>query len=219
MELNIDEALRYLGAGENASADLREKMLQCAKRLKLALEPRYVYRVFSLTHEKDGAILNEAEIFLSGNTAHKMLEDCSGAALLACTLGAGFDSLLRTEQARDMSSAVMLDACASAWIEAFCDEAERELSSKFPSLYLSDRFSPGYGDLPLCLQREICAALDAQKRLGIYVSESFLLNPVKTVTAVIGLSSKPQMARIKGCAFCSMNNSCALRKGGKHCAF
>ena len=30
------------------------------------------------------------------------------------------------------------------------------------------------------------------------------MNPSKSVTAIIGLSDWPQMARIRGCAYCSM---------------
>ena len=52
---------------------------------------------------------------------------------------------------------------------------------------------------------------------GLAVTESLLLNPVKSVTAVIGLSDRPQMARIRGCAYCQMRERCTLRKGGKHC--
>ena len=87
-----------------------------------------------------------------------------------------------------------------------------------PDSFLTDRFSPGYGDLPLSLQPEICSALDAARRLGLHVTEHFLLNPSKSVTAVIGLSDRPQMARIRGCGHCAMYETCALRKGGKRCA-
>ena len=60
-------------------------------------------------------------------------------------------------------------------------------------------------------------ALDAQRRIGLHVTNSLLLNPTKSVTAIIGLSDRPQAARIRGCAYCSMRETCALRKGGKHC--
>ena len=157
-------------------------------------------------------------ITLTGTTALRMLAHSQQAVLLACTLGAQFDTLLRTQQARDMSRAVMLDACGSAWVEAGCDAAEQELHARFPDLHLTDRFSPGYGDLPLTLQPGICAALDAQRRLGVTVTKSLLLNPAKTVTAVIGLADTPQMARIRGCAYCALQQTCALRKGGTNCA-
>ncbi|MEF2711999.1 MAG: methionine synthase [Oscillospiraceae bacterium] len=218
MQLNIDEALRYLGAGAQAPAALRQEMADVARQLMQTLRPRYTYRVYPLRREEHAELLPDADVALTGGTARRMLAQCDQAVLLMCTLGAQFDTLLRTQQARDMSRAVMLDACGSAWVEAGCDAAEQELKTRFPERYLTDRFSPGYGDLPLTLQPGICAALDAQRRLGVTVTESLLLNPAKTVTAVIGLANAPQMARIRGCAYCALRQTCALRKGGTSCA-
>ena len=217
MELNIDEALRYLGAGEGVPSALRAQIQRVADRLTAAVRPRYTYRVFPLVHGEEGIALEGTGLLLPGRSAEKMLAQCDRAALLGCTLGAGFDAMLRAEQVRDMAAAVLLDACGSAWVEAGCDKAEREIAARFPGMYLTDRFSPGYGDLPLSLQPALCAALDSARRLGVHVGESLLLNPVKTVTAVIGLSDRPQMARIRGCEFCAMNQTCVLRKGGKSC--
>jgi hypothetical protein len=218
MELNVDEALRYLGAGTGAPESLRREAEEVAKQLTVALRPRYTYRVFPLEWIEDAFTLVGSGVTLTGRSAKTMLAQCHQAALLACTLGSQFDTMLRTEQARDMGRAVILDACGGAWVEAGCDEAEQELQSKLPGCYLTDRFSPGYGDLPLSLQPAILKALDAQRRVGIHLSESLLMNPVKSVTAVIGISDKPQQARIRGCAYCSMRENCTLRKGGKRCA-
>ena len=197
----IEETLRYLGAADAPEA-LRRQVAGAAEVLSV---------------REDGVCLRGTAVVLRGSAAFRMLETCGQAALLACTLGARFDLSLAAVQARDMSRAVILDACGSALTEQGCDEAERELSARFPERYLTDRFSPGYGDLPLACQGDICAALDASRRLGLTVTESCLLNPVKSVTAVIGLSDRPQMARIRGCAYCQMRERCALRKGGKHC--
>ena len=217
MELNVDEALRYLGAAGSGDTALRSQVERQAARLTGLVRPRYWYRVVSAIHEKDGVHLPEAGLVLPGRTAALMLEECGQAALLACTLGTQFDSLLRTEQARDMAQAVILDACGSAWVEAGCDQAEEELHRRFPGKYLTDRFSPGYGDLPLTVQPELCRALDAQRRLGLCVTGSLLHNPAKSVTAVIGLADRPQKRRIRGCAYCSMNQTCMLRKRGTTC--
>ncbi|MDY5612299.1 methionine synthase [Dysosmobacter sp.] len=217
MELNIDEALRYLGVGRQAPPELRQETEDTARRLTARLRPRYTYRVFSLK-QKDGVLrLPEADLILPGKDAKKMLADCGWVVLLGCTLGAEFEGMLRAEQARDMAKAVILDACGSAWVEAGCDQAEQEIAARLPGQYLTDRFSPGYGDLPLSLQPAICGALDLGRRLGVHVSERFLMNPSKSVTALIGIADHPQMARIRGCAYCAMRETCTLRKGGKHC--
>lgn len=215
---NTDEALRYLGAGGHPPQELLRQTHALGRELAQRVQPRYTYRLFPLTRTQEGFALSGAGIVLTGRTAQRMLDDCDQAALLCCTLGAQFDALLRARTARDMAQAVILDACGSALVEAGCDALTEELAARAPGRYLTDRFSPGYGDLPLALQAPICAALNAGRRLGLSVTDSMLLNPGKSVTAIIGLSDRPQMARVRGCAYCAMQTTCALRKGGKHCA-
>ena len=210
MEVHIQEAMRYLGAGRGDEA-LARQVAESAR--EIAETPRHIYRVFTL----EGTSLPQLGLDLPGKTAETMLKSCEKVVLLACTLGQQFDALLRAAQARDMAKAVILDGCGSALVEQGCDAAEREIAGRFPTWYLTDRFSPGYGDLPLSLQPAICAALDVQRRLGITLTDSMLMNPGKSVTAIIGLSRTPQMARIRGCGYCSMKETCPLRKGGKHC--
>ncbi len=217
MTLDLSLAMRMAGLPETAPQELKDRLAQIAGELTGAVTPRYVYRVFSLARTSEGIQLPQAGLTLTGRTAETMLSGCRQAALLACTLGAGFDAMLRRAQAGDMSRALLLDACGSAWVEAGCDEAEEQLHGRLPGLYLTDRFSPGYGDLPLSLQPALCAAVDAGRRLGLSLSESFLLNPVKSVTAVVGIAPTPQPARIRGCAHCSMGARCTFRKAGTGC--
>ena len=213
---DYNEALRYLGAGHGAPEALRQQVTDVAVQLSGALQPSYTYRVFALEHDP-APRLPALGLTLPGTLAQTMLATCSHAVVLACTLGAKFETMLRAEQARDMARAVILDACGSAFVEQGCDALEQELARRMPERYRTDRFSPGYGDLPLSLQPQLCAAVDAGRRLGLQVTDSLLLCPSKSVTAIIGLSDRPQRARIRGCAFCAMADRCSLRKGGKSC--
>lgn len=217
MELNISEALRYLGVRGAPDPPLLSQLSAAADRLARAAPPRWVWRAYPLAFGPEGPALEGAGLALPGEMAARMLGGCAQAAVLICTLGAAFEALLRAEQARGMARAALLDACGSAWVEAGCDEAQAEISARFPGLHPTDRFSPGYGDLPLSLQRDICGALDAPRRLGVQVTDSLLLNPSKTVTAVIGLSDRPQPARIRGCAYCDLRENCQYRKGWTTC--
>ena len=217
LELELDQALRYLGVRGAPEPALLARLSAAADRLKGPAAPRWVWRVFPAAPSAEGVELAGSGLILTGGMAKKMLSDSTQAVLLICTLGAGFEALLRAEQARGMDRALLLDACGSAWVEAGCDAAEAEISARFPGLHRTDRFSPGYGDLPLALQRDICGILDAPRRLGVQVTDSLLLNPSKTVTAVIGLSDRPQPARIRGCGFCNLRENCQYRKGGNTC--
>lgn len=217
-KLDTEEILNYLGVKEDPEGAMIQVVKDEADKLLRVVRPRYVYRLFPLEHAPEGVLLRGSGVTMPGDMAGRMLAQCGQAALLACTLGAGFDAMLRAAQARDMARAVILDACGSALVEAGCDRAEREIAGRCPGQHLTDRFSPGYGDLPLDVQNAICTALDAPKRLGIQVTESHLMNPSKTVTAVIGLAARPQPARIRGCAYCALAGTCILREGRKSCA-
>ena len=210
------EAMRYLGAGEGDDA-LRRQLAAVASELTAALEPRYVYRVFDLARENGDILLAGTGVRLTGATASTMLAQCRRAALLACTLGSGFDTLLRKEQARDMGRAVMLDACGSAWVESGCNAAEEELRARLPGLFLTDRFSPGYGDLPFSQQGDFCRILDMSRRIGVSLSPGGLMIPQKSVTALVGIANQPQNRRFRGCAYCSSFETCTYRKEGRTC--
>lgn len=216
MEINIREALRYVGVHQPDAAMLHEMQLIADEVLR-KVTPRSVYRVCTVQLTAEGCLLPEIGVTLPGRMARRMLETCHHTAVLACTLGPGFDGLLRTCQQQDMARAVMMDACGSAYVEAACDAAERELAATYPGQYLTDRFSPGYGDLPLDVQQGMLAGLNAMRRIGVTALPSCLMNPSKSVTAVIGLSDQAQKARIRGCGYCAMAKTCTLRKRGESC--
>lgn len=217
IHLPLAEALRYAGVRGEAPPELTETAATLAEKLERTAPPRWTFRVFPVERGASEMILAGSGVRLPGETAGRMLADCPQAVLLACSLGAGSEALLRSESARGMDRALLLDACGSALVEAGCDAAQRDIAARFPGEYLTDRFSPGYGDLPLSLQPAICAALDVERRLGVHLTESLLMNPTKSVTAIIGISPRPQPARIRGCAFCALGESCNLRKGGRSC--
>ena len=53
--------------------------------------------------------------------------------------------------------------------------------------------------------------------LALTVSAGGLMIPSKSVTAVIGISRRPQPKKISGCAGCRMRETCNFRKAGKTC--
>ncbi len=216
MRPDVSEALRYLGI-PHPTGELRREAERMADELSDAIQPRYFYQMENVERLPDRVRLQKTELDLAGSTALGMLAGCDRAVLLACTLGARFDAKLLAIQARDMAKAVIYDALGSAFVEAGCDQAERDIAARFPDLFLTDRFSPGYGDLPLDIQPALCAALDTGRRLGVTVTPSLLMNPVKSVTAVIGLSDAPQPARVRGCGACNLRETCQFRKEGKTC--
>ena len=98
-------------------------------------------------------------------------------------------------------------------IETYCDELNdairREAAAR--GLHCRPRFSPGYGDFSIEHQRDLTLLLDTPRRIGLTVTESLLLAPIKSVTAVIGLSDTADNCHRKGCEECSKTD-CAFRR-------
>lgn len=211
----LSEALRYMQVGD--VPEIRKNAEKALELLRRESAPRTLYRVFPLNKQDKSYELSGSGIILSGESADIMLQGCHSAAIMMCTIGFGFEMELRKAQARNMAEAVIIDACGSALVEEGCDNAEREIATALPGSFLTDRFSPGYGDLPLELQGEISRVLNAEKILGVHLNDSLLFYPCKTVSAIIGIAKEKQPARIRGCDYCSMRESCVLRKRGGSC--
>lgn len=216
MEVSRREIRRYLGYGKNqgdkAVNDLIEK---CIRELAAAASPKSISRAYPLKLLSDERIDFTVFKAKSRNLSRNLL-DCEQVILFAATLGAGVDVLLHKYTKLQMSKAVIMQAAAAAMIEEYCDEENRKLKGEYEErgLYLRPRFSPGYGDFPLECQKNITAVLETSKRIGIMLTDSLIMAPSKSVTAVIGLSRKPYRCEIKGCEACGKTD-CAYRRDEK----
>lgn len=160
-------------------------------------------------------------LVLEGNSIAEHLRGACKVALMACTLGAVSEREMRKHEAISVADGVMFGSCCSAFVEAAANVTEGLIVGFVHDMGLTTnwRFSPGYGDLPLSAQPALLKALDASRRLGIAVTSTNMLVPVKSVTAVLGLFEKPAdggEAR-DACAICCLRDGCELRKRGVTC--
>ena len=203
-----NQAFRYMGLHGMPDSKMLAMADDCEKDLLSKMQPRYCWKAFQKKN------LNK---ILIGDDIQKHLENCEIIILFCATLSRSADTCIRFAQATDVLAGMMTDAMASAFTEQLCDEAEKEILAQFPDMFSTWRFSPGYGDMPLSVQNDFLTLINAEKRLGICVSESGLLIPTKSVTAIIGLSEQPLPKAKKGCAICNLSKSCPYRLKGVHC--
>ena len=158
------------------------------------VNPKYVGAVFPI---------NECPVPLTGNAVKNHLQDCKSVLVCAATLGEEFDRLLRQVQLVDMAGAVVLDTMAGGRIQRFCNIKDGEIlagigcgetsqsaesceNSRNKTCYTT-RFSPGYEDFPLSVNSNIIAVLKASTKIGLYVLESCMMIPQKSITGVTGI--------------------------------
>ena len=209
------EALRYMGFGEIVPEESFTARIDSAeKELIKTAAPRFIWRIFPVVRDEKG-IISAGGIRLSGNAIAEHLEGCTEAVFMAATLSAQGDMFISRAKARSMTDALIADALAKfpcqkrIWRILFL----KELQGK----YTTWRFSPGYGDLPLDLQEDILSLLDAQRKIGLTVTDSSILIPTKSVTAIMGVSDNPLPKKRQGCAYCNMRDRCQFRRKGVHC--
>ena len=215
-QLNIDEVLRYMGCPpDKADAATRALAEESAGQMLRAVTPRWTWRVFDLTFETGGVRMGG--LLLPGEDLRTHLKGCERAALFCATLGAGADAVIRRAESGDMARALALDCAAAAAVEEVCDQIELELQALFPGCSFPFRYSPGYGDLPLTLQGDLLALLDAPRRVGLTASASNILLPRKSVTAILGVAQSPIERKNRSCLGCPAHDGCQYRKSGGHC--
>ncbi len=216
MQNVFKNARRFAGIKGNDISEYDEQLSRLVLFLQKEFPCKSTYRVFPLKRSSDSFEVQNTTLFLDGKTAKTMLSDCDSCVLLAATLGSELDAYLRKTNAKSTLDAFLADACASALIESACDELCLQIAKQVRPKYTTDRFSPGYGDFPLEKQKDFFCALNLQKTLGLTLSDSYIINPQKTVTAAIGLSDTPKPAKIRGCEYCCFKNTCNKNKEECH---
>jgi hypothetical protein len=182
--INISEALRYMGAAGNTDSRLSRLTDDMSKELLKTCRPLACYTEFEV--KMDGDLLDFGFAKIKSKNLAKNLKNCSRVIIFAATLGAEFERLLNLKQLKSPTEAVVLDAVASSAIEGVCDAVENVIKEKYP-YKMKPRFSPGYGDLDISFQKNIAEILKTKQKIGLAVSDFFMLMPTKSVTAIIGL--------------------------------
>ncbi len=213
------EVLRYMGFGrETPEESFLIRIDACEKQLLQQVRPHFIYRAETLAKNPDGS-LSAGGLTLSGKSITEHLEGCTHVIFMAATLSAHADRLIVQAQSRDLTDALILEALANAGIEQICDKAERIVREKFPEKYFTWRFSPGYGDLPLGMQGDFLTLLDAPRKIGLTATDTSILIPRKSVTALMGVADHPLPKKQRGCTTCNMSSRCPYRNKGVHCSY
>lgn len=218
--INEKEVLRYLGyRGQEIDNDIKLLISECRDEVRRSITPKYIYDIFDVTPKEAGVVVEETNLVLRGKAIYKHLQKSKKAALLVVTLGNGIERLTRLYEKSNLTKALIIDACATTAVEEVCDYVEslvKDIAIK-EHQNITFRFSPGYGDLPLDTQRDFINVMNANRRIGVMVSNHDLLFPRKSVTAIIGFIDKDEKVEKKSCSECSHYKNCKFRKVGTNC--
>lgn len=213
MDIRIKEAIRYLGYGRHAIDEPTYALVEtCLKELDELASVKLVYRIFELTYLDENSVqINNFSI--KSNNLVKNLNGCKSIVLMAITLGAEVDRMLQRYEKINMPKAVVFQACAASFLEYHCDMLVKTIADelKEEGKFLRPRFSPGYGDFSILHQKQILESLEATKHMGLSLTDSCMLIPTKSVTAVLGISDADEKCHKAGCEVCDKLD-CTFRR-------
>lgn len=218
--IDKNEVLRYLGYRGQALDDLTEDLIdESIKELEGLLEYRYVHKTFAIDRRQGDLWIKDSNIKLLGQDIKDHLANSDSLILMAVSLGHKVDKTIRYYEKVSMAKALILDACASAAIEEICNRVNDDLDKEVAreNKGLTSRYSPGYGDLPIHMQKPLLDILEAKKTIGLSVTSHNILIPRKSVTAIIGIRDSKYKNEVRDCLTCNKYGNCNYSRGDVGC--
>ncbi len=209
-KIDINEVYRYMGC-KDATKEVADLVQRCLLEAENIITYKCCYERFAINIE-DEIDLGFAKT--TSKSLKKNLQGCSEIVLFTATIGIEIDRLIQKYSKVSSSSALTFQAIGGALIEQWCNELCKRFADhlKKEGKFLRPRFSPGYGDLPLDLQKDIFRVLDCSRRIGVSLTDGMLMIPTKSVSAIVGISNIDQRCNLKGCEACD-NKNCLYRRG------
>jgi len=195
----IQEVYRLLGGRED---DVSEKMRDMVEHAMLAghhlARPRALFGFFERIENEPFLRNDEGPIILG-----------------ICTIGSALEEEVRElTRKNQLALATAVDAVGSEMVESLADALETHICKEAAMQGLSSRprFSPGYGDWPLDSGQKTIFSLLPAHRVGMSLSDTFLMNPLKSISFAMKLStSAPTEPRAPKCALCD-EGTCPYRR-------
>ena len=129
------------------------------------------------------------EIFVVSKSLAKNLVACDKVLLFGATVGIDIDRSIVKYGRLSPAKALLFQAFGAERIEALCDAFCGEYEEE-NEVILLPRFSAGYGDCSLEVQKDIFSLLGCSRKIGLTLNDSMLMSPSKSVTAFVGIKEK-----------------------------
>lgn len=185
---NILFRIGYQTGITKITAEEEKKYDLLIKKSKKLCSLKTAYKKIKIKKSQDKIFLENGNEIQSKNLLN-LLANSEEIIFMASTVGAD----IIKERDKQIKSGnpvygIILDATASETADAGLDWIQNFLNKQLAikGLKLTTRFSPGYGDLDLSVQKIIYKTLNL-KKIGIYITKKYLLLPEKSVLAIAGI--------------------------------
>lgn len=210
LKLTVDQIERVMGYREGESQEtIFEIVSSLLKEAEILCNLRAEYRIFdriSFSDAEKTIIINNVT-FNIGKIIYGQIKKADSAALFICTAGEKLGlSSRRAMKEGDLLEGYIYDVIGSEAVEAATDLMQADMEAEFR---ITNRFSPGYCGWNVVEQHKLFSLLP-DNYCSIRLTDSALMDPVKSVSGIIGIGDKVKRLPYT-CSFCNMKD-CLYRK-------
>ncbi len=176
------EIVRYAKA--QSDAEFSSFLDDCIEKSRGVLNCNVAFCELKFTI--DGNLCDFGSFSINSFALSRNLSEAKKVFLFIASVGHGIDRLIAKYSRTSPLNALLFNAIGTERVEALADSFVGWLEEK-NAMKSTPRFSAGYGDLPLMLQKDIFSVLQPERQMGVFLSDSFIMSPSKSVTAFVGL--------------------------------
>jgi len=169
--------------------DFKNKVMEIINRGISLSKPRGAYIMRKIKKKGDIITFYNTPLKIKSKNIEKLLSDAVFTVFIGVTIGKkleeAVDKFARNNQ---QEVSVILDTVGSEAAESLAELLNNyiEIWARQNKFSITMRYSPGYGDLPVSFQKSMEKELELDK-IGVQVTEKFMLLPQKSITALIGI--------------------------------
>ena len=205
--ISDDEAVSLLELGD----DFKDEVKDVLREFKSVVKPEGSYMIYDSFQLQDNLFVVDDVEFHCGTKIVKALTGSECIAVVVATVGSGVDSLIKKYNGVydflkaywcDKLSNWVLDKLMTYLINDIRDEAKER------GMQVTSNWGPGYCGWNIKEQKNLLSLCDASC-LGITLSSSMIMNPVKSISGVVGIGHNVVFKK-SGCSDCNLHK-CAYR--------
>jgi len=216
LAITADMVLQRQGAHAAKVRMRQPRLVALAERAvaegKSLIQPQVVYRILKIQEVNPEAVILRRDLQIRGASIARKLASAKFLAIAVATVGAALEQQVLRVMKEDASFALALDGYGTAAVGAltvamrkyFAELAREEQLTTTAPVY------PGANDWDLAsAQAELFSIVNASA-IGVRLNSSFLMQPCKSVSMVIGIGPNMHSAG-EPCEECGASATCRHR--------
>jgi cobalamin-dependent methionine synthase I len=215
LKISVSQIEDVIGYKEGEDRELVTELIEeILKELHGLSNIKAQYKIFPVTKfDNDKKLVEINNItFNIKKIVFQQIKKSDSVAVFLCTAGEDIGIMSRKAmQSKDLLKGYIYDVIGSEIVEAATDLMQDELEKSVVSTgkKITNRYSPGYCGWDVAEQFKLFQLLP-ENYCGIRLTESALMDPVKSISGIIGIGKNVRYNPYT-CRFCEMKD-CIYRK-------